>query len=374
MRWPTEFTVGLLACLAAGCAPPSVVDRTAPASVEAGVPSFSAVRAAYQPSDVQLLDRTGAVVHELRVDPSRRRLAWVPLAEISPALQAAVIAAEDRRFYQHHGVDGWAVVAAAARQLTGRGQRGASTISMQLATLIEGRRAPRGGRTLAQKWRQMRAAWAIEARWSKSEILEAYLNLVTFRGELQGVAAAAGVLYGKKAHGLTEPESLVLAALLKSPNAAPAAVGRRAAFLHRVLHGTADGCDIGGALTRAMDAPAAAVPRVTQAPHAAHRLLRAVPPFASVRSTLDAETQRAAAAILHDQLLALRGRRVRDGALLVVENASGDVVAYVGGSGDLSRAPQVDGVRAPRQAGSALKPFLYALAVEQRLLTPASLI
>jgi penicillin-binding protein 1C len=93
-----------------------------------------------------------------------------------------------------------------------------------------------------------------------------------------------------------------------------------------------------------------------------------------VRSTLDGALQQVAAETLRRHLLAVRGQRVQDGALLVADNASGEVLAYVGGSGDLSSARFVDGVQARRQAGSALKPFLYALAMEQRLLTPASLL
>jgi penicillin-binding protein 1C len=160
------------------------------------LPSFEEVREAYRPSDVCLLDRDGEVIHEARVDPTGRRLAWTPLSHILPALQAAVIASEDRRFYRHGGIDGKALLAAALRRLAGSARRGASTISMQLATLIHPDLQHRGTpRTFRQKWRQMQLARAIERRWSKVQILEAYLNLVAFRGELQGVAAATSVLF-----------------------------------------------------------------------------------------------------------------------------------------------------------------------------------
>jgi penicillin-binding protein 1C len=340
------------------------------------LPSFAAVRAAYQPSDVALLDRHGAVIHEMRIDSQRRRLAWTPLTDISPALQAAVIASEDRRFYQHHGVDGQALVAAATQLLRGGPRRGASTISMQLATRLASQRPPHASawRALAQKWRQMQHAWALERCWSKGEILEAYLNLVTFRGELQGVAAATHVLFGKAPHGVTESEALVLAVLLRAPNAQPAAVTRRALALRTAVSGVSTPGDLTAAATQALSAPPGSGPRVALAPHAAHELLRGAVPTAPVHSTLDASVQRAATEALRRHLLALRERWVHDGAVLVVDNASGDVLAYVGGGDDLSSARHVDGIRARRQAGSALKPFLYALALEQRLLTPASLI
>lgn len=339
------------------------------------IPSFAAVRAAYRPSDARLLDRHGEVLHELRLDANRRRLEWTPLADISPALQNAVITSEDRRFYRHHGIDARALLAAALRRITGGPLRGASTISMQLAALLDPSVQRRGGpRTLAQKWRQMRQATAIERWWSKAEILEAYLNLVTFRGELQGVGAATSVLFGKAPHGVNDAEAFVLAVLLKSPNALSDVVMRRAAALRDAAHGAATAADLGAAVTQALNAPPGSGPRIALAPHVAHALLHPSAAAAPVRSTLDAATQRRATDVLRRNLLAVRDRRLEDGALLVVDNATGDVLAYVASSGDLSMAPNVDGVRARRQAGSALKPFLYGLAFEQRLLTPASLL
>jgi hypothetical protein len=122
-----------------------------------------------------------------KVDDRRGRLGWVTLAEISPALEAAVLASEDRRFHAHGGVDARAVAAATLARLSGRGPRGASTITMQLASALDpalrGRGAPR---SMPQKVRQMRVAWAIEARWSKREILEADLNLVNLLGRAPG--------------------------------------------------------------------------------------------------------------------------------------------------------------------------------------------
>ncbi|MBI2875628.1 MAG: penicillin-binding protein 1C [Candidatus Tectomicrobia bacterium] len=342
------------------------------------IPSFQEVRVAYRPSDVQLLDRYGQVLHELRTDSRRRRLPWTPLSEISPALRAAVIASEDRRFDRHGGVDGRALGAAtlsALRWPVGGPRRGASTISMQVVALLRADLRPRGGlRALGRKWRQMRLAWAIERRWSKAEILEAYLNLVTFRGELQGVAAASSVLLGKAPHGITEAEAAVLAVLLRAPNAGPAAVARRAWALRAAQKGTATRGEIEAAVARALDAPPGAGPRVALAPHVAPQLLQALSASAPVRSSLDGALQRVATESLRRHLLAVRTRHVRDGAVLVADNATGEVLAYVGGSGDLASARYVDGVRAKRQAGSTLKPFLYGLALEQRLLTPASLL
>jgi penicillin-binding protein 1C len=336
-------------------------------------PSFDDVRRHWRPSDARVLDRHGEVIHEVRLDERRRRLAWTGLGEISPALVGAVLASEDRRFYGHHGVDPWALTAATWQRVRGGPSRGASTISMQVAALLDPR-LHRGGapRTTAQKWMQMRVAWGLEARWSKAQILEAYLNLVTFRGELQGVAAGAAVLFGKAPHGLDEGEAAVLAVLLRAPNAPEDIVARRA---ERLLDGRAD--VVAAAVARASAVARGTGPRVALAPHAAARLVRTREPGAGVvdvPSTLDLAVQHAATAALLRHLADVRERHVDDGAVLVVDNASGDVLAYVGSSGALSAARFVDGVQAPRQAGSSLKPFLYGLALDRKLLTAAALV
>ncbi len=337
------------------------------------IPPFSQVRAAYRPSDARLLDRHGAVLHELRIDRNGRRLAWTPLADISPALQAAVVAAEDRRFFRHHGIDWWAVTGSAWQRLAGGTRRGASTISMQVAAQLD-RALRRGGtaRTWPEKWRQMRAARALERRWTKPEILEAYLNLATFRGELQGVAAAAHGLFGKDPHGLGEAEAAVLAALLRAPNARPAVLRRRAGAIVWARGELVPRPALDAAVAQIIATTTVGAWRAAEAPHVAQQLLANEP--GDVHSTLDGPLQRFAADTLRQHLLALRERNVHDGAVLVADNATGAVLAYVGSSGDLSAARFVDGVRAPRQAGSTLKPFLYGLAFDRRLLTPASLL
>jgi penicillin-binding protein 1C len=346
------------------------------------VPAFEAVRAGSRPSDLALLDRHGETVHEVRVDPTRRRLAWTPLAAVSPALVAAVIESEDRRFYDHGGVDPRALAAAAWQTVTGGPPRGGSTLTMQVGALADRELQRRGGpRTLGQKWRQVRLAWRLEARWTKAQILEAYLNLASFRGELEGVAAASALLFGKAPHGLTGAEAAALAALLRAPNAEPETVARRAARLAGARDAGAgmEAEAIRAAVTRALAAPRGGAPRVALAPHAAARLFRAAgaagasrAALGPIRSTLDAGLQAAVTDTLRRHLLAIRDRHVQDGAVLVVDNATGEVLAYVGGSGELSSARYVDGVVARRQAGSALKPFLYGLALEQRLLTAAT--
>ena len=394
----------------------------------APVQSYATVRADYRTSEKQLLDRHGEILHELRVDATRRRLGWTAIADISPVTLEAVVRAEDRRFFAHRGVDWRAGAGALWNALRGGRRRGASTITMQLAAELDrGLRARSRGRDLRQKWAQMRAAFALEAGWDKHRILEAYLNLVSFRGELQGIAAASRGLFGKTPAGLDAAESWLLAALLGAPNATADRVARRACRLAGAA-GDPGVCHRLAALTQtALHRSPHLPPGVALAPHVARRLLMdpagSTPPLPSgagqshasaapgsphavrapnpagsgvrvqnpsrsrsqdgadhedptgawqIASTLDAGLQRLALVALRHQLRQLRGRNVRHGAVLAVDNASGEVLVYVGNPGEDEGTFYVDGVQAPRQAGSTLKPFLYALALEARLLTAAS--
>ncbi|MEI6704668.1 MAG: biosynthetic peptidoglycan transglycosylase, partial [Deltaproteobacteria bacterium] len=184
------------------------------------LPVYKEVRQNYVKSDSLLLDLHGAILHELRTDKDHRRLDWTLLANISPALQQAVVNAEDKNFYAHAGVDYTAISASLFQSLLRQNPRGASTITMQLASFLTPELQPKKGRrTLGQKWQQMGTARELEKNWTKTEIFEAYLNYVSFRGELQGVAAASRALFDKEPHGLDHTEAAVLAALIRSPNA-----------------------------------------------------------------------------------------------------------------------------------------------------------
>jgi len=347
--------------------------------------TFKEVKANYRPSDTLILDRHGEVLHRLRVDATVRRGQWVALADISPALRTALVLSEDRRFYEHSGVDWQAVSAAAWANLWNSKTRGASTITMQLAALLdEDLKRNAGGRSVAQKLEQTLSAQWLERGWRKDQILEAYLNLLPFKGELVGIDAMSQTLFGKAAHGLDEREAAVAAALVRAPNARPAQVVQRACDVLKSLH---PGSDASPATDcQALDLFAAAALQRRDytasagiAPHLAQLLTRraaainpAIPP--TMTSTLHAALQRFAVQTLQQHLRELAGRHVEDGALVVLDNASGEVLAWVGSSAELSNAADVDGVTALRQPGSTLKPFLYAQAFAQRRLTAASLI
>ena len=330
------------------------------------VPAFGLVKAGWSSSDAWLLDRQGEPLSRVRIEMVRRRGEWTALEDVSPALLAAVIASEDRRFYEHPGVD-WLGLAGAAWDTGSGARRGGSTITMQLVALLHPELERSGRRGTVEKWRQIRQALAVERSWAKAEVLEAWLNLAGFRGELEGIDAAARALFGKRPSGLERAESSLLAAMLRSPNASSARLASRSCALLR----NAGACEEARGLAAQGLRPRAA-PLDGDAPHLARRLL--LVPGERRRSTLDARLQRFATETLGRHLRELEGRNVADGALVVLDNASGEVCAWVGSSGELSGAADVDGVTAPRLPGSTLKPFLYAYALERRLLTAASIL
>ncbi|MBK8016783.1 MAG: penicillin-binding protein 1C [Betaproteobacteria bacterium] len=338
--------------------------------VEGAVPpTFAQVRQTFVPSEAMLFDRHGELLHEIRVDETVRRLPWVELRDVSPALVQAVIQAEDKRFFEHGGVD-WRALGDAAFDTFFRGSpRGASTLSMQVAAMLEpSLRAEGSRRTVVQKVEQIRAARELEGAWTKRQILEAYLNLSTFRGELSGVGAAVQGLFHKSPSGVTAPEAALLAALLRGPNARSDVVSRRAC----AVAGARDCRPLDRLAGSVLKLPPRLEPRAALAPHVARALLSRE--TRNVTTTLDAGVQAKVLDVLRRQLSTLSDRHVQDGAVLVLDNATGEVLAYAGNQGPGSSAPFVDGVRAPRQAGSTLKPFLYGMALEEQILTAASLL
>ena len=339
------------------------------------VPRFEDVRQAYTSSEALLLDRRGEPIERLRVDASVRRGDWVPLAAISPALRHALVLSEDRRFYEHSGVDWRAVGAAAWANLWNTRTRGASTLTMQLAGLVDDDwRHTTGGRSVTQKLGQALMATRLEQGWRKDQILEAYLNLVPFRGELVGIDALARTLFGKAPHGLDDVESAIAAALVRAPNAPAAQVSRRACGVLHAMQAEATDCTALDLQATAALARRAWPAGEGIAPHVARRLLAGRPGGARITSTLDAGLQRLALQTLQQHVKELSGQHVEDGAVVVLDNASGEVLAWVGSTGDLSDAAQVDMAASRRQPGSTLKPFLYAEAIAEKRLTAASLL
>ncbi len=359
------------------------------AGIAQAAPSFREVRDHWRSADIVVTDRHGETVARVRDDFTARRGDWVTLTDTSPALRTAIVLSEDKRFYAHSGVDWQGVAAAAWANLWNTRTRGASTLTMQLAGLLDNDLRAGRGRSFGQKLGQVVSASSLERGWSKDQILEAYLNLVPFRGELVGLSAMSQTLFGKAPSGLDAREAAVAVALVRSPNASALQVSKRACGILRDMKQPRECDGLDGfttlALARSVSlggdgmsvrrggnlAPHLARAVVAQA-RAATPAGRPLPP--RIVSTLDANLQRVAVNSLDRHLRELAGRNVEDGAVVVIDNASGDVLAYVGSSGALSSAAQVDHAAALRQAGSTLKPFLYAQAIEERRLTAASLL
>jgi penicillin-binding protein 1C len=350
----------------------------------AAPPVFEAVRAQHTPSDHWLQDRNGEPLQRIRVDKKVRRTEWVKLDDISPVLIDAVLASEDKRFFDHGGVDWRATASAAITNLrAGEVKRGASSISMQVAasfdaSLTRGREA----RSVSQKIDQAQAAWELERAWSKQQILETYLNAIYFRGELQGIGAASEQLFGKAPHGLSMVESSILAALIRSPQAPRAMVERRACEVLASLSRESECSQLAFAIDRWGSVGAGRDEKESIAPHVV-KYLSPSPSrggqgwgwgSADGRSTIDRPLQLAALDAIRKHLQILAGRNAHDAAVVVIDNATGEVLAYVGSSGQLSEAGEVDAARAPRQAGSTLKPFIYGLGIEKNLFTAATLL
>ena len=192
------------------------------------VPTFETISQQTPSSFIQILDRHGEPLETLRADFQQRRLAWLPLSNYSQVVQAIVLLSEDKRFFQHRGVDWFALLNAVRSVALGGKVRGASTISMQVVGMIMPElQRQQGIRTYQQKLRQILYAQALEWKWSKIQILETYLNMVPLRGEVVGIRAGAQTFFQKYPSALNQRESALLVAMLRSPNAPPDVLIRR---------------------------------------------------------------------------------------------------------------------------------------------------
>ncbi len=318
-------------------------------------------------------DRNGYWLHAFTTQEGRWRFS-ADLDAIDPQFVSELIAIEDKRFWTHWGVDPLAVARAGRSAFqSGRIVSGASTITMQTARLLEPR-----NRNLGSKLIEMLRAFQLERRLSKREILELYLTLAPYGGNLEGVRAASLIYYGREPERLTPAERAMLIALPQAPEArrpdrrAKAAAAARSMVLERLA---ADGILDPTIAGEAKDAPVIGARKIFPrfAYHAAAELARARDGGGSaILSTLDISKQRTAERLVADHVAA-----IRDGgtaAAIVIDNASGEVVASVGSSGLDVDGGWIDLTDAIRSPGSLLKPFIYALAFEDGVLGPNTVI
>jgi penicillin-binding protein 1C len=304
---------------------------------------------------------------------------WVPLSRMSPPIVDAFLLKEDRWFSWHCGVNPFALARAAFR--TSRGERqGGSTITMQLARLLYRLNT----RTPAGKLRQIGAALWLEARYSKRELLETYLNAVPFGGNIQGVGAASLVYFGKPADRVTLGEALTLAVVPQRPasragrTSSEAGVLAARARLGRqwLAHHGNDAAD-----RRQVELPILAESRFAmpwQAPHFVDALLANRAPrtdTARIDATIDAGLQRAIELQIRRYLAQRDDVGIANAASLLVDTRDMSVKAWVGSAGYWKVGDgQVNGVLAKRSPGSTLKPFVYALALDQGVLHPQTML
>jgi penicillin-binding protein 1C len=323
-----------------------------------------------------IVDRHGKLLRAYAMADGRWRLPVNVATDVDPTYLKLLFAYEDRRFHSHAGVDLLAL-GRATFQLVTRGQivSGGSTITMQLARLME----PRRQRSVHAKLRQIVRAIEIERQMSKGQILDLYLAMAPFGGNLEGIRAASIAYFGKEPKRLSLSEAALLVALPQSPenrrldrypNAARAARDR---VLDRTVE---DGLvsDADAASAKAVPVPRLRRPMPILGPHSADQAMSSVKNTPVIALTLDAPLQQALETLARDRAVAL-GPNISV-AILAVDNASGDVLARVGSPDyfDDRRAGQVDMTRAVRSPGSTLKPFIYGLAFEDGFVHPESLI
>ena len=326
----------------------------------------------------RITDRDGRLLREVR-DGGRGRP--VDLDALPSSVVDALVATEDRRFYRHPGIDPLALVRAAWTNMeAGRVVSGGSTVTMQVARVLRGRQA----RTLPAKLAEMHLALRLELRLSKEEILALWLERVPFGNATYGIEAAARLYFGKAAQDLSTAEAAFLVGLPQSPSRYnPFRQGARAkARQGRVLQAMERAGRLTSAQRRRLERTSVdlARPEVSfQAPHLTSALAASLPPKgrpAEVRTTINGALQRRIEAIVRGHLAGLHDASVTNAAALVLDNATGAVLAYVGSADfwDAQAGGQNDGVRMRRQPGSALKPFTYAHVLATSRYTTASIL
>ncbi|WP_083533622.1 penicillin-binding protein 1C [Bosea sp. WAO] len=322
-----------------------------------------------------VLDREGKLLRPFVTADGRWKLP-VGATDVDPRYLAMLKAYEDKRFDDHLGVDPQGIIRAAGQMLgNGRIVSGGSTLTMQVARLLE----PRQERSLSAKLRQAVRALELERRFSKTEVLDLYLTLAPFGGNLEGVRAASFAYFGKEPKRLSTAEAALLVALPQSPETRrpdrfpEAAFKARERVLARV---EAAGLVTPGEVAAARDEPIAAArkPFPALAPHTAEQVVAEAPAQRSHRLSLDARWQASLEQLARERAIG-QGPQLSI-AILVADNETGEIRASVGGVDyfDAGRAGSLDLTQALRSPGSALKPFIYALAFDNGLAHPETML
>ncbi len=334
------------------------------------------------PSSRSVMSADGQLLRLTLASDEQYRL-WTPLKDMAPSLREAVLLYEDRWFYWHVGVNPWALARAASATAVGRRRIGGSTITMQLARRLYGI----DSRSFSGKLRQSAAALWLELRYSKDEILEAYLNSAPYGGNVEGVGAASLVYWRKPVRELNVPESINLAVIPQNPkkrlpeangqgmqNDVPALTDARLRLAQRwVVRYPQDRRHADPAALKVAFQSRASMPFL--APHAVDYLLHASD-MREVASTLDMKMQNAVERVLTAYVKSHMDVGIANASALLLDTSTMQVKAMVGSADYRNEAiaGQVNGVFGKRSPGSTLKPFIYALALDQGLIHSATIL
>lgn len=320
-------------------------------------------------------DSKGEMIHAYLTGDQQWRMK-TELEEISPLLRKTIIAKEDKYFYYHPGVNVFAVGRAFFKNLL-RMKRtsGASTITMQVARALEPRK-----RNIISKIIEIFRAFQLEWKYSKDEILQMYLNLVPYGGNIQGVKAASYLYFKKNPDHLSLAEITALSIIPNRPSTL--VIGRhndkvveeRNRWLRKFAKDKVfTEKEIEDALAEPLTASRGTVPHYV--PHLSYKLKKQQRGHL-IRTHIDLNTQLKTEKIVEDYVRAQRLRQIKNAAVIIIDNKTHQVISYVGSSGfyDTLDGGQVNGAAAIRQPGSTLKPLLYAVCFDEGLLTPKSVI
>lgn len=311
------------------------------------------------------------------LSPDEKWRLYTPLPYFGKEVPRALLHKEDQYFYYHPGVNPLAVARAAINNLVaGKRTSGASTISMQVVRLLEPK-----ARTYGAKLVEILRALQLELHYNKREILELYLNLAPFSGNVEGLEAAARIYFGKPPASLSLAQLTTLIVIPNRPtslkpqddNQQLLAARNRWLKVFRDNH-LFDVRDLDAALTEPLGIGRHAMPR--QAPHFSVRMQARYPGVPRFRTYLSPEVQPLAERQVADHVARLKQVGISNAAAMVVDNQTRQVLAYVGSAdvNDGAALGQVDGILAVRSPGSALKPLIYALAFDQGVATPRTVV
>jgi len=316
-------------------------------------------------------DRNGELLR-VTLTPDQKFRIWTRLADISPELVDATLRYEDKYFLKHPGVNPIALARSGFGLLRGGARTGASTITMQVARL----RFRLQTRTPLGKIRQIVRALELERHYSKSEILEAYLNLAPYGRNIEGIGAASQIYFGKAAAHLTGPEAISLSVIPQSPTRRALHTDRDNRSLNAAQENWYDRAKLDSRSSARQFSARAEAERTFFAPHFVQQVLESSQGRDGIVTTLDLEKQNLIERRISDYVRANHNRGIQNAASMLIDVRNMDVLAQIGSADFFSKEiqGQVDGTRSPRSPGSTLKPFVYALALDQALIHPLSIL